>query len=445
MTSFLSRKNKTKKGVSPFVLIVFSFLLLIILGALLFLLPFATKTRDGVPFLDAFFLATSAVTISGLVPTTDIVSTLSTFGVIVLMLLVQIGGLGVVTIGVFVLSLLGGKLGVSDKVLLKENFNSSSLKGITTLLKKIVTTTLIIEFIGFMANLFVFVPVLPAGEAIVASLFHAINAFNNAGFTNLFDVTRINYDSSVLLTINTLILVILGGLGFIVIFDLTSTRRWKEIKRHTKIVLGMSLFLWLSGTLLLFLGQVKSDFLPLQDALFLSITARTAGIHTTDLNTLSSFSLLVLISLMFVGGSPTSTAGGLKTTTLFTLVKTITSEAKGIEVTTQKRQISHTSINKAFVLFILLISLIFSGTLLVLLFDDLSLGNALFNVVSATSNTGFSLTPLENLSHGTHAVLIILMFIGRVGPLTLLALFNRRKLKIGNPPISYLEETIIIG
>ena len=196
---------------------------------------------------------------------------------------------------------------------------------------------------------------------------------------------------------------------------------------------------------MLFLGQVSNNFLPIQNALFLSITARTAGIHTTDLNTLSSFSLLIIIFLMFVGGSPTSTAGGLKTTTLFTLIKTLSSEATGSEVTTQKRRISPVSIRKAYVLFLLLIAIVAGGTLFILAFDDLSIGTALFSVVSATSNTGFSLVPLETLSWGTHIILMILMFIGRVGPLTLLALFNRRKSNVGSRPITYLEETIIIG
>lgn len=148
---------------------------------------------------------------------------------------------------------------------------------------------------------------------------------------------------------------------------------------------------------------------------------------------------------MFIGGSPTSTAGGLKTTTLFTLIKSLVSEATGNEATTQKWRINNASISKAFVLFLLLISIIFTGTLFILLFDDLSLGTALFNVVAATSNTGFSLVPLETLSRGSHFMLMILMFVGRVGPLTLLAVFNRRKNKVGNPPLTYLEETIIIG
>lgn len=441
----MSNNHKPNKRLSPYFLIVFSFLALILLGGFLLSLPISSNPNANFSIIDAFFVATSAVTITGLVPVVDISITLTLFGKIVLALLIQLGGLGIITLTIFIMILIGAKIGITNRVLIRENLNMKSVSGVVSLIKKIILITFIIELLGFIINLIVFVPIYPLGKAIGISAFHAISSFNNAGFDLLPGAGLVALNGNVLLMINTGLLIILGGLGFIVILDLLKKKSFRGLTIHTRIVLMMNLILWVGGGLLLKLGQFGYQSISWLDAFVLAISARTAGIPIVDMGILTSFNGLVLIILMFIGGSPSSTAGGVKTTTIFTIFKTVYSFATGREAKTQNRRISDASKRKAFVLLSIAVTIVMAGTLLILLFEEISIGQAIFEIVSAGSNTGYSLGLTPTLKTPSKFVIMAVMFIGRVGPVTIITLFNRNWYKISTQNITYLEERIIIG
>lgn len=443
----MQEKPNVKRFLSPALIIVLSFFILILVGTILLFLPFSTNSGHELSFSEALFMATSAVTITGLSPVTDVSITLTPVGKTILALLIQFGGLGVITLSVFVMIVIGAKIGISNRVLLKENLNSPSVAGVVSLIRKIVFVTLIIEFIGFLLNLIVFIPLFPneIGKALGLSAFHTISSFNNAGFDILGSSSIINYNTNVLFMLNTAFLIMAGGLGFIVIIDIFKKRSYKRLMIHSKIVIFMNVVLWVGGTLLIKLAQLGGQETTWLNAFFLAVSARTAGFANVSMAGLNHASILILIVLMFIGGSPSSTAGGIKTTTFYTLVKSVTGYATGSEITTHKRSIGPASRQKAFLLLFVALSTVITGTVLILLFDNLAIGDVLFEVTSAMSNVGFSLGLTPNLSIGSQLVLILVMFAGRVGPLTIIALTNKNWYKVGKPPISYIEERIIIG
>ncbi|HOE54366.1 MAG TPA: potassium transporter TrkG [Bacilli bacterium] len=438
-------KPGIKKKMSPYLIIVLSFLSVIIIGALLLSLPFAKQEGVTLSFLDTFFISTSAVTITGLSPIHNLSTTFSVFGKVVIALLTQIGGLGIITLSVFVMILIGMKIGISNRVLLQTNLNSPSMAGVVNLIKKIVIFTLIVEFIGFLINLAVFIPLFPLPKAIGISAFHAIASFNNSGFDILGDSSLINYQDNILLLINTALMIMIGGLGFIAIQDIFTKRSIKKLSIHTKIVIKVNLFLWIVGTLVIKLAQIGGESTSWLTAFFMSVSARTAGFAAEKLVNFHSLSLLMLICLMFIGGSPSSTAGGIKTTTFYTLTKSMISYGLGKPTTTYNRVIDQESKNKAFLLLFTALTGVVIGTALILFFDNLTIGRALFETVSALSNVGLSVGTTATLSSASKVVLIVLMFAGRVGPLTIMSLMNRDWYKIGAHPVDYLEEKIIIG
>lgn len=432
------------KKISPYLIIVVSFLSLILLGSVLLYLPISKTGEGSLSFIDAFFTATSAVTITGLSPVSDLSVTLTLFGKIVLTFLIQIGGLSVVTFSVFVMYLIGAHIGINNRILIKEAFNQENLSGMVKLVIKIVIYTFILEFISFIVNLFVFVGTYEPLKAIGISLFHAISAFNNAGFDLLGSESLQNLSGNLLLNLNTAITIIMGGLGFIVVNDIYEKRSLKKLSTHSKIVLKVNLFLWIFG-MLIFKFSEKGETLSWLEAFFLSVTARTAGFSNVNIGGISAVTSLVLIFLMFIGGSPASTAGGIKTTTFYTLIKGVASYSRGKQVVTNKRLIDQATREKAKILLTTALVLIFVGTLGILILDDVSLENALFESVSAFANVGLTKGITIILSNGSKVLLALLMFFGRAGILTILSLFNNRWYKKEFHNIEYIEEKLIIG
>ena len=430
---------KTK---SPYLIIVLSFVVLIIIGTILLSLPIS-KIDNEITFINAFFLTTSAVTITGLSPVASLLTSLSLFGKIVLMILVQLGGLSIITFSIFIIMLLGAKIGISHRFLIKESLNQTSLRGLVKLVKQIVFTSFIIEGIGVIINLFIFIPKMAIKDAILVSVFHAVSAFNNAGFDILGNNSLINYSNNLLFNINTSILIMLGGLGFIVIFDLLKNKSFKKISIHSKIVLKVNLILWVVAPLIFKLTNYND--ITFLEAFFLSVTSRTAGFTSVNLNLISHASLLVVIILMFIGASPSSTGGGIKTTTLYVLYKRIVGFATGKPLVVNQRLIEDKSVIRAFLLTIISASLIFLGTFLLLIFDNHSLHQSLFEVVSAFGNVGLTLDLTKNLGASSKIVLSIIMLIGRVGPLTFILMFNHNWYKEDIVKVDYLEEKVIIG
>ncbi|MFA5693469.1 MAG: potassium transporter TrkG [Acholeplasmataceae bacterium] len=427
---------------SPYLIIVSSFVLLIIIGTILLSLPIS-KIGNDITFINAFFLTTSAVTITGLSPVGSLLTSLSLFGKIVLMILIQLGGLSIITFSIFIIMLLGGKIGISERFLIKESLNQTSLRGLVKLVKQIVLTSFIIEGIGVIVNLFIFIPKMALKEAILVSVFHAVSAFNNAGFDILGNNSLINYSNNLLLNINTSILIMLGGLGFIVIFDLLKNKSFKKLSIHSKIVLKVNLILWIIAPLIFKLTNYND--ITLMEAFFLSVTSRTAGFTSVNLNLISHASLLVVMVLMFIGASPSSTGGGIKTTTLYVLFKRIVGFASGKPLVVNKRLIEEKSVIRAFLLTILSASLIFLGTFLLLISEGSSLHQSLFEAVSAFGNVGLTLNLTQSLGVLSKIVLSIIMLIGRVGPLTFILMFNHNWYKEDIIKVDYLEEKVIIG
>ncbi|MGI6710714.1 MAG: TrkH family potassium uptake protein [Bacilli bacterium] len=438
----------TKRKTSPYLIILLSYLFIILIGACLFLLPISTVDNKGLGVFNSIFTATSAICVTGLPFVPNLGATLSLFGKIVLAVLIEIGGLGFLTLAVFMFILLGLKIGMAERFLMKEALNQNTAKGVIRLIKVIIITTLTIQFFGMLINLIVFINDNSFFKALGLSAFHSISSFNNAGFDIFgFDNSMINYGANILLNINTMLLVILGGIGFIVIHDILDAIRKKDFKklpRHTKIVLIMSFSLILFGMILFKVSMYKD--ITWLEALFQSVNARSAGFFIIDISKISAPAYVILIFLMFIGASPTSTGGGIKTTTLFVLIATIISYARGKSPKIFSRRISQHSILKAFSLVVFAMLYIMAISFIILLIEkDLGVSETVFEVVSAFSTVGLSLGITNSLSVISKVLICITMLFGRLGPLTVISIWNQNRLRELDEDIKYIEEKIIIG
>ncbi len=438
----------TKRKISPYLIILLSYLFIILIGACLFLLPISTVDNKGLGFADSFFTATSAICVTGLSSVPNVGVTLSLFGKILLALLIEIGGLGFLTLAVFMFIVLGLKIGMAERFLMKEALNQNTAKGVVKLIKVIIITTLTIQFFGMLINLIVFINGNSFFKALGLSAFHSISSFNNAGFDIFgFDNSMINYGANILLNINTMLLVILGGIGFIVIHDVIDAIKKKDFRnlpRHSRIVLIMSFSLILLGMILLKVSMFKD--ITWLEALFQSVSARTAGFSTIDISKISAPAYIVLIFLMFVGASPTSTGGGIKTTTLFVLIATIISYARGKTPQIFSRRIAKHSISKAFALMVFAVLYIMCISFIILLIEkDLGVSETVFEVVSAFGTVGLSMGITNSLSIISKVLICITMLFGRLGPLTVISIWNQNRLRELDEDIKYIEEKIIIG
>ncbi|MDD3171192.1 MAG: potassium transporter TrkG [Bacilli bacterium] len=440
------------KKIPPALKIAICFLAVIFVGFLLFLLPISVKDGAHIKAIDALFTSFSAICVTGLSTIPDVGATLSIFGKVVLTILIQIGGLGFVTVAVFIMIFLKMKIGVIDRYFIKEALNQNSSKGIVRLIKSIAITSFTIEGIGAIGYFFVFIKDYDFFEAVGMSVFHSISAFNNCGFDLLGSNSFANYSDNILLNITTTVLIILGSIGFIVIQDVITNRSWKKLSIHSRIVLPITAILLVGGTVILKFseGIANSNFTWMQ-AFFQSVTTRTAGFSTINIATLNGFSILIIISLMFIGASPCSTGGGIKTTTLFTMVKSIVSFSKGKKTLAYSRWISDDTKLRAFTVTTLSVGAIFLVSMIVMAIEknstlyEVTTEKILFEVTSAFGTVGlsFGITPM--LQTGSKIALSILMLFGRLGPLTMFSLWNRNWNKTEVSNVRYVEEKIIIG
>lgn len=438
-----------KKSISPSIIISLSFLIVILAGTILLKLPFSIAEGQSLSWINSLFISTSAVCVTGLSPVLDISMNFTTFGKIIIGLLIQIGGLGFVTIAIYTLSFFGVKFGISDRLLIKESLNLKSFSGLVKLVKSIVKITFFIEFIGFIISFIVFSRDFTFWEAIGISTFHSISSFNNAGFDLLGSNSLIGYQDNILLNINTTVLIILGGLGFLVIKDLISKQRWSKLTNHTKIVVKTTLSLLIVGTILT--KVIEGSNISWLQSFFLSVTTRTAGFTTIDLNTLRSASVLLVIFLMIAGASPGSTGGGIKTTTIYTIFKTIKGFVFGKKAIVYNRKITDETKIRAFLLVILAILSIFLVSFILLIIEennpniDFSFKNILFESTSAFATVGLSMGITPYLMPLSKFVISVLMLFGRLGPLTIFSLFNKNWNRPSDTSVDYLPENIIIG
>ena len=439
----MSKKNRAKH--SPLLNVVLSFAIVIFIGTLLLLLPFSLKEGQSLSFVDALFTSASAVCVTGLVPIPSIAETFSVFGKIVLALLIQIGGLGFVTIAIFIFIALGMKIGIYNRYLAKEALNQSSAKGVVKLIILIVKTTFTIEFIGFVLNLFVFTKDYSFIDACGISAFHAISAFNNCGMDILGANSLMAYKDNILLNISTTLMIILGGIGFVVLQDVKQNKRWSKLFPHTKIVIKVTISLILIGMVLL--KVIEGDSITWLQAFFHSVSSRTAGFATTSFANLREATLLVLIVLMFIGASPSSTGGGIKTTTFYTMFKSIFAFACGKKAITYHRKIAEETKLRAFTLTTLAIGLIVVATFaIVLLEPSLNFMSIFFEVTSAFGTVGLSVGITAGLSPISKLIICLVMFFGRLGPLTILSLWNKNWNRASDDSdVDYINAKIIIG
>ena len=430
-------KNVIKEQ-PPGRLITLGFALIILIGTVLLLLPVSIRPGADVSLIDALFTSTSAVCVTGLIAI-DTADHFTLFGRSVVALLIQIGGLGVTSVGAGFILLAGKRVGMKGRLLVREALNMGSSKGIVKLLKAILLMTLCFELTGAVLSFMVFVQDYPVGKAIEISLFHSIAAFNNSGFDILGGLRNlIPYQDSVLLNLTTASLIFFGGIGFLVIQDFMKHRSLKKLCLHSKVVLTTSVFLILSGTLLLKLTEDISWL----GAFFQSVSARTAGFSTYPIGSFTNAGLFVLIVLMFIGASPGSTGGGIKTSTFFALMQSAKNTAVKKHNSAFHRTLPADTISKAFTVMFLSLIVVCGGTFLMCVLEpEYSFVQLLFEVTSAFGTVGLSTGITPALDTAGKLVLIATMFIGRLGALTLMSMWVFRPAS----NVRYTEESITIG
>lgn len=419
-------------------LLVLGFAAVILLGAILLALPFTAKDGSPIRFIDALFTATSAVCVTGLV-VVDTFDTFNGIGQAVIALLIQVGGLGIASVGVTFILLARRRVSYKERILVKDALSLDSVRGIVKLVQSILLMTLSFEAIGIIVNFIVFSKDYPLPRAIGLSVFHAISSFNNAGF-DLFGgfVGMTIYKDNVLLNLTTCGLIIFGGLGFFVIKDVLYKRSFKKLSLHSKVVLLMTGALLVSGTLLFKL----TENLPWLGAFFFSTTARTAGFNTFPLSSFTNAGLFILVILMFIGASPGSTGGGVKTTTIFALVKQVHSSVTNRHCVAFKRKIPMEIAMKSFLLVVLALALVCINTLILCILEpQYTFIQLLFETVSAFGTVGLSTGITPSLSAASKGIIILTMFVGRLGPLTMATIWSFKPLS----SVTYSEESITIG
>ena len=431
--------KKLLQAQSPARLISLGFAAVILIGSVLLILPCSVREGVELKYIDSLYTSTSAVCVTGLIAV-DAGDTFTPIGQSFLALLIQIGGLGVTSIGAGVILAMGRKLDLKGRRLIREASNLDSNKGIVRFIKSVLLTTFIIEFTGVVLSFFVFIQDYPLQKAIGISLFHSVAAFNNSGFDILGNLQNlIPYQNNIMSNLVTCGLIFFGGIGFLVIREMWQYRlSFRKYSMHAKVVLSVSCVLIIIGTLLL---KLTEDITWL-GAFFHSVSARTAGFSTYPLGTFSNAGLLVLTALMFIGASPGSTGGGIKTSTLFVLIQGIKSAATNRSEKAFHNAIPKDAFRKASVITLLAVALVSAGTwLLAILEPGISLMDALFEVTSAFGTVGLSTGITTDLGVGAKLLSISIMYIGRLGPLTVASLwyFSRGE------HISFPEGNISIG
>ena len=404
------------------------------------------------PYLDALFTATTATCVTGLV-TLPTVSTWSTFGHIVILILIQIGGLGVVTIISAVMIMLHKRMGFGNRLLLQDAFNLNSLSGVVRFVKRVMVGTFLVEGIGALFYMLVFVPEFGA-KGIWISVFTSISAFCNAGIDIIGENSLCDYATNPVVNLVTGLLIILSGIGYIVWWDVLQTSRkaagkhWKIFRNltlHSKIAISTTLILVFGGGLLIFLFEYQNSltigdmslFDKIQVSLFQSITTRTAGFASVPQQDLTNASSILCLLLMFIGGSPVGTAGGIKTVTIAVLaVSALATIQNKNEVTLFDRNISKQAVNKAVAVTAMSFCILFVSTVLLSAVTKGDSLDILYETVSATATVGLTRDLTPNLNNAGKAIIIGTMYLGRVGPISLALALNSSKKKtniIKNP------------
>ena len=450
-------KQKGKPGIRHTeTALAIGFMAVILLGTVLLALPAASADGRSIGLGDSLFTATSAVCVTGLVAV-DTGTTFSRFGQAVLLVLIQVGGLGFMVFATTILAMLGRKISIKGRILIRESMNGDSLSGLSRLTWLYLALSLGIELAGTAVLSIRFVPLFGWKHGLWMAAFHAVSAFCNAGF-DLFgryaSLTGFAGDPLVLLT--AAVLIILGGLGFSVLLETLQNRRgFRNLSLHTRLVLLTTLMLLLAGTAFFWIAERSNPEtlggLPegekALNAFFQSVTMRTAGFNSFDLSRFRDGSKLFSCLLMVVGASPASTGGGIKTTTAAALTLLMLSVVRGEnEVNVNRRRLPDDLMRRALAVAVLFLTVLMTGALVISFIEGgrFTLADIMFEASSAMGTVGVSAIGTPNLHPASRAMLIPMMFFGRVGPLTLAVAMAKRQGRI-RPVSKYPEERIMIG
>ncbi|MCR8642714.1 TrkH family potassium uptake protein [Paenibacillus sp. N1-5-1-14] len=443
-------KNKYLSQSPPRILAV-GIALIIMLGTVLLKLPFATNSGVTINWVDAFFTATSATCVTGLV-VMDTGTTFSIFGQVVIISLVQIGGLGFMTFSMFFALVLKRRISLRERLILQAAMNTDSLEGIVRLIRRVLIYSLVMEGVAAIIFTIRWSMDMPLHRAIYQSIFHAISLFNNGGFDLFGEFTSFQkFASDPLINIVSMILVLSGGLGFIVLSEILDYRKTRRLSLHSKVVISMTIILTLLGAIVIFIFEFTNirtlgsmDFITkLYSSFFQSISARSSGTSTVGVEDLRQATQFFLILLMFIGASPGSAGGGIKTTTFAIMLGAIIAMLRGKEdVVLFRHRIAKDLILKALTIIFMALFMVVGVSMILSLTEDKQFIMVLFETTSAVATVGMSMGLTPELSDFAKIVLCMVMFIGRLGPLTLAyALGSRKKKEL----YRYPEGKIIIG
>ncbi len=434
-------------------MIVLSFFCLILTGAFILCLPISSRTHEWTAFIDALFTATTASCVTGLVAF-DTYTHWNVFGQVIILTLIQIGGLGVMTCIALIALALKRRISLGERRLLMQSAGSLQISGIAKLLKRIFIGTALVEGLGVVILAFVFIPRMGFSVGLWNAVFHSVSAFCNAGidlmgkYSQFSSLTTdwLQFNPAVNLTI--MFLIISGGIGFVVWGDIAKHKfNIKKYEIHSKIALGTTAFLLASGTILFFILEYNHAFQgftfwqKVLASMFQSVTPRTAGFNTVDLTKLSESGKVLTTVLMFIGGSPGSTAGGIKTTTFAVLIlSAIAASRRYGSVTVFKRKLDDNTIVQASSILTVYVACVFTAVMIICAIEPYTFTQVLFETVSAIGTVGLSLGITPTLCATSKLILILLMFTGRVGGLTLMLVLaeRRRNIKITRPTVQIL-------
>ena len=441
-----------QKGISPYTIILISFIIIILIGGFLLSLPVAIENGQKTNLLEGMFTATSAVCVTGLT-VNDVSAVYNLFGKTIILILIQLGGIGIITFSTVVVTMISKKVGYFTKKLIQEDINANTTFEIQKFVKKVLITVFTIEIIGAVILFFKFVKMFDYKTAAYYAIFHSISAFCNAGFA-LFSNNLSDFKNSIVINTVIPVLIFLGGIGFAAILNLYQYffKKDKRLTTTTRIAVKMSIFLIIFGTVMTFILEYSNSktlgtlpfFEKLGAAFFQSITTRTAGFNTISIAELREPTVFLFVVLMFIGASPGSTGGGIKTTTagliLFGIVTTIKNK-ENLEY--NKRRISWKIYNKAMVIVFISIMYLIVILFLLIWLENVKVIELGFELVSAFGTVGLSRDLTPRLSDISKLLIMITMFVGRVGPLTITLALSKEK----NPKGRYIypKEDILIG
>ncbi len=428
------------KRLSSTQMVLLGFLAIILLGSLLLCLPISSATGKSVSYIDALFTATTSVCVTGLV-TLPTVTTWSIFGQVIILLLIQIGGLGVITIAAGIMTMLGKRIGIGNRILIQDSFNLNTLSGIVKFIKKVIVGTLIVEGIGALLYMTVFIQDFGA-KGIWISVFNSVSAFCNAGLDIISENSLCDYALNPIINLTTSFLIISGGIGFVVWWDLAriikdkKRRHLRFLTLHSKMALSATGILIIAGMIFYFIFEYNNPLtmqnysLPekLEVSFFQSVTTRTAGFATLPQENFTNSSSIVSLLLMFIGGSPVGTAGGIKSVTFLILLLTaisVTRNKRTVDVF--HRQISPKSIKKAVAVFSTSFIVMITSTILLSVVSTGDFLDIIYEAVSATATVGLTRNFTSSLNLLGKVIIIATMYFGRVGPISLAVAFNMKK------------------